>query len=300
MAIAVLGTIFGVLYLFTFDPPRGYRQPELRELHEAGDPYQHHIDREQIPLLFQRRTNRWIILQGLSAQMAYGSLIWVPLLFQEKVLAAGYSTSTATKVGGIYVALFQVGGLFSILAGHIGDKWQERDRAGRAKLSTIGILGAIPFFVAFFFVPLRGLEVTADGSTMTLIGDVLRSLVTNVWAALAFLLALAAAAFTGADSPNKFALISDVNLPEHRGTVFGLADLASGIGRSSGTGLTGLVAGAIERSLAPPLNFALGLSLFQLFFLPTGYCYWRAIETTPGDIADVHDELIQRGGLVPD
>lgn len=295
VVIAVLGAVFGALYLLTFDPPRGFRQPELAPLHESEAAYEHRIEREHVPLLFEKRTNRWIVLQGLTAQLAYGSLIWVPLLYQEKVIDAGYSTATATKVGGIFVALFQVGGLFSILAGHIGDRWQRKDPAGRAKLSTIGILGAIPFFVGFFFVPLRGLDVTRGGSTATLIGDVLTSLVTNPWASLAFVLALAAAAFTGADSPNKFAMISDVNLPEHRGTVFGMADLASGIGRSTGTGLTGLVAGVIERSLAPPLNFALGLSLFQLFFLPTGYCWWRAIESSPGDIEATHVELIGRG-----
>ncbi len=234
------------------------------------------------------------MLQGLTAQFAYGSLIWVPLLYQEKVLEAGYSASTATKVGGIFAALFQLGGLFSILAGHLGDRWQARDEGGRAKLSAIGILGAIPFFVGFFFIPLRDLDVTRGGATVTLIGDVAISLVTNPWVAGAFLLVLAAGALTGADSPNWFALISDVNLPEHRGTVFGLGNLANGIGRSGGNGLTALLAGSIERALPPPMNWAVGLAAFQVFFLPTGYCYWKAIATAPGDIADVQVELSER------
>ena len=299
LAIAVLGGLFGVLYVFTFDPPRGFRQPELQALREAGRDYDHRIDRSQIPALLETKTNRLLVLQGLTAQLAYGSLIWVPLLYQEKVIDAGYSISTGTKVGGIFVALFQIGGLFSILAGHLGDKWQARDPAGRAKLSSIGILGAIPFFVGFFLIPLRGLDVDPNGSTLSLIGDVFASLVTNPWAAGAFLLALGAAAFTGADSPNKFALISDVNLPEHRGTVFGIADLASGVGRSSGIGLTGLLAGSIERALPPPLNFAVGLSLFQVFFLPTGYFYWRAVDTSPGDIAAVGKALEERANGGP-
>ena len=117
---------------------------------------------------------------------------------------------------------------------------------------------------------------------------------TNPWAAGAFVLALGPAALTGADSPNKFALISDVNLPEHRGTVFGVTELASGIGRSAGTGLTGLLAGTVEKALPPPLNFAVGLAAFQAFFLPTGYLYVRAIRTTPDDIAAVSNELRER------
>jgi MFS family permease len=300
IAIAILGGIFGLLYMVTFDPPRGFREPELEDLHNAGEKYEHHIDRDQIPLLFKTRTNRWLVLQGLTAQVAYGSLIWVPLLYQEKVIDAGYSTATGTKVGGIFVALFQIGGLFSILAGHLGDKWQARDPAGRAKLSSIGILGAIPFFVGFFFVPLRGLDVDPDGSTLALVGDVFVALFTNPWAAGAFVLALGAGALTGADSPNKFALISDVNVPEHRGTVFGVADLASGIGRSSGTGLTGLLAGTIETALPPPLNFAVGLASFQAFFLPTGYFYWRAIHSAPGDIARTRNTLSDRARAASD
>jgi MFS family permease len=296
IVIAVLGLVFGLAYLVTFDAPRGFREPDLDAIRERGDAYDHRIEPDQLEDLWNTRTNRWLVIQGLTAQLAYGSLIWVPLLYQEKVIDAGYSTATGTKVGGIFVALFQIGGLFSILAGHLGDRWQARDLGGRAKISSIGILGAIPFFVGFFFIPLRGLTVDPDGSTLGLIGDVLTELVTNPWAAGAFLLAVGAGALTGADSPNKFALISDVNLPEHRGTVFGVANLASGIGRASGTGLTGLLAGTIERAIPPPLNFAVGLTAFQAFFLPTGYFYWKAIKTTPGDIDHVRRTLRARAG----
>ncbi len=292
--IAVLGALTAVLYLFTYNPPRGLREPALEEMYEEGGDYEYRIEAEQIPTLFRRRTNVWLILQGLSAQVAYGSLIWVPLLYQEKVMAVGYDSATATKVGGIFAAVFQIGGLFSILAGHIGDRMQRRTSSGRAIVSAVGILGAIPFFLIFFFIPLRGLEVTNGAGTATLLPEVLRNLVTNPWAAGAFLAALAAVALTGADSPNWFALISDVNLPEHRGTIFGLANFSNGVGRATGNGLTGAVAGAIETAIPPPLNWAVGLSIFQVFFLPTGYCYYRAAQTSPGDIGEVNGILAER------
>ena len=110
----------------------------------------------------------------------------------------------------------------------------------------------------------------------------------------AFMTALLAVAFTGADSPNWFALISDVNLPEHRGTIFGLANFSNGVGRAAGNGLTGAVAGAIENAFPPPLNWAVGLSIFQDFFLPTGYCYYRAAGTSPPDIEEVRGILERR------
>jgi MFS family permease len=292
--VALLGLAVAALYLLTYDPPRGLSEPELAQLHEAGGTYEYRIDREQVHTLFRRRTNVWLILQGLSAQVAYGSIVWVPLLYQEKVMQAGYDLSTATRVGGILGAIFQIGGVFSILAGHIGDRVQRKTLSGRALVSAIGILGAIPFFLAFFFVPLRNLDVTNGAGTGTLLGEVLREVATNPWVAAAFLTSIAAVALTGADSPNWFALISDVNLPEHRGTVFGLANFANGIGRAAGNGLTGTVAGAFERALPPPLNWAVGLAVFQIFFLPTGYCYYRAGKTSPGDIREVRSILSQR------
>ncbi len=292
--IALAGLGFAVLYLPTYEAPRGFREPELADLYAAGGDYEYRIDRSQLPALFRRRTNLWLVLQGFTAQFAYGSLIWVPLLYQHKVIAEGYSSATGTRVGGLFAALFTVGALFSILFGHLGDRLQRRTPRGRALLSAVGILGAIPVFLVFFWVPLRGLDVTDGAGTITLAAEVLRSVVTNPWAALSFLTAVAAIALTSADSPNWFALISDVNLPEHRGTVFGLGNFVNGVGRSAGTALTAAAASAIERSVPPPLNWALGLSFFQLFFVPTGWCYWKASKSCPADIEEVAATLTER------
>ena len=174
---------------------------------------------------------------------------------------------------------------------------QARDLSGRAKISAIGLLGAIPFFLIFFFLPLSGIEVTNGASTGTLIPEVLGELVTNPYVAAAFLTSMLALAFTSADSPNAFALISDVNLPEHRGTVFGMQNLVNGLGRSTGNALTGPVASALGRSLTPPLNWAVGLAMFQVFFIPAGWMYWRAMKTSPGDITANIAALEERGRL---
>ncbi len=294
VVVAAAGFLFALLYLPTFEAPRGYKEPALSGLYADGGDYEYRIDRSQIPVLFARRTNLWLILQGLTAQVAYGSLIWVPLLYQEKVIAQGYDSATGTRVGGLFAALFTLGALFSILFGHLGDRWQRRTLSGRARLSMIGILGAIPFFLVFFWIPLNGLEVTEGAATATLIPEVLASVFTNPWVAVAFLSAIVALALTSADSPNWFALISDVNVPEHRGTVFGLGNLVNGVGRSLGAALTAAVASAIENSVPPPWNWALGLSLFQVFFLPTGWCYWKAAGTCPADIVEVRDVLVAR------
>ncbi|GMQ92880.1 MAG: MFS transporter [Acidimicrobiia bacterium] len=295
--LAAAGFLFSLLFLTTFDAPRGYKEPDLQEMYARGETYEYSIDAGQIEDLRAVKTNTWLVLQGLTAQVAYGSLVWVPLLYQEKVIAEGYSQATGQQVGGLFAALFTVGALFSILFGHIGDRWQRRNLSGRAYVSAIGILGAIPFFLVFFWVPLRGLEVTDGASTATFVPEVLAAIVTNPWVALAFLSAIIALALTSADSPNWFALISDVNVPEHRGTVFGVGNFINGIGRAVGTGLTTVTADTIRKTLPPPFNLALGLSLFQVFFLPTGWCYWKASKTCPADIEAVRATLRERANI---
>jgi predicted MFS family arabinose efflux permease len=123
---------------------------------------------------------------------------------------------------------------------------------------------------------------------------VLLSVVTEPTMTASFLIAVLALALTSANAPNWYALIVDVNPPEHRGTVYSLGNLVNGVGRAAGNGLVGLVFRALQGGFPPPLNYMVGLALFQVFFVPTGVMYWLASRTSPKDIADVHATLQAR------
>ncbi|MGH3441965.1 MAG: MFS transporter [Nitriliruptorales bacterium] len=292
--LSLVGVGIAVAYSLGYDTPRGASEPELRELHEQGDPYPYRIEPDDLPVLARRRTNIWLVLQGLTAQFAYGSLIWLPRLFQSRIAAGGASPRLSVIAGSVLAGVFQLGGVMSILGGWLGDRWQQRTLRARPAVSAIGILGAIPFFLVLFFLPLN-VEVE-DGSTGEVVLATLKSVVTNPSVGAAFLIALLALTFTSADSPNWFALIGDVNLPEHRGTVFGVGNLVNGVGRAAGNGLVGLVFGLEMLDRFPPdVRFAIGLAAFQVFFLPTGWMYWRASRTAPGDITEVRERLAARG-----
>ena len=122
----------------------------------------------------------------------------------------------------------------------------------------------------------------------------LQSVVTQPTVAIAFLAALVALALTSANSPNWFALLADVNPPEHRGTVYSMGNLVNGVGRAAGNGLVSAVFHALERALPPPLNYATGLAVFQVFFVPTGIMYYLASRTSPKDIEEVSRMLRDR------
>ncbi len=289
--ITVVGVAATVAYFFTQDIRRGQSEPQLAGVFAAGDEYEYRISRADLPVILGRRTNVWLVLQGFTAQLVFGSLVFLPRLFQAKAEDLGYSQSMAVEIGSVYATLFSLGAALSIIGGLVGDRVQRRTPRGRALVASIGILAGIPFYLVLLFVPLR-LELS-DGSH-NVVGAVLASIVTEPTMAASFLAALVALALTSANSPNWFALITEVNPPEHRGTVYSLGNLVNGIGRSAGNALAGATFSALSRALPPPMNFAVGLAAFQAFFIPTGIMYWLASRTSPRDIDDVHELLDQR------
>ncbi|WP_433344380.1 MFS transporter [Micromonospora sp. CA-111912] len=291
--LTIVGLAATCAYLFTYDIRRGQSEPELAEALATGAEYDYRITRADLPRILDRRTNRWLVLQGLTAQAAFGSLVWLPVLFAERAEDQGYSAVTAVVVGSVFATLFQLGGVFSIVGGLVGDALQRRTPRGRALVAAVGILAALPFYLVLFFVPIR-IDVPDGGSTGAIVGAVLASVVTEPTVGLSLLTAVLALALTSANSPNWFALIADVNPPEHRGTVYSLGNLVNGVGRAAGNGLVGVAFHALRAAFPPPLNYAVGLAAFQLFFIPTGVMYWLASRTSPRDIDAVHDLLHAR------
>ncbi|SCE93659.1 Major Facilitator Superfamily protein [Micromonospora purpureochromogenes] len=293
LALTMVGLAATLAYLFTYDIRRGQSEPELAGALNAGAEYDYRITRADLPRILDRRTNRWLILQGLTAQAAFGSLVWLPVLFAQRAEAQGYSSATAVVVGSVFATLFQLGGVFSIVGGLAGDALQRRTPRGRALVAAVGILAAVPFYLVLFFVPIR--IVVPDGAGGgAVVRAVLASVLTEPTVGLSLLAAVVALALTSANSPNWFALIADVNPPEHRGTVYSLGNLVNGVGRAAGNGLVGVAFHGLRAAFPPPLNYAVGLAVFQLFFIPTGLMYWRASRSSPEDIEAVHDLLHAR------
>ncbi len=285
LVVAAAGLVAGVAYLLTFDVPRGDSEPEL-----TGVEYDERIHHDHLPKILARRTNVWLIMQGFSAQIAFGSLVWLPVLFRARAEDQGYSTATAVVVGSVFATLFQLGGAFSILGGLAGDRLQRRTPRGRALVAAIGMLAAVPLYVVLYFVPMR-IDVPDGGSTGAIVAGVLTNVVTEPTVGLSLLTAVVALALTSANSPNWFAMIADVNPPEHRGTVYSLGNLLNGAGRASGNALVGVVFRGLAGAFPPPLNYAVGLAAFQLFFVPTGIMYWLASRTVARDMAETHAAL---------
>ncbi len=294
LLMAALGLLAVLAYLFVYDIRRGQSEPELAALFESGGEYRHRIDRFDVAVILRRRTNVWLILQGLTAQATFGSLVWLPRLLEARAQAQGYSEATAIVVGSVFSVLFQLGGALSIIGGLVGDRLQRRTPRGRALVAAAGILAGVPFYVVLFFVPLD-VDIPDGAGKPAIVLAVLRSVVTEPTVAACFLAALTALALTSANSPNWFAMLADVNPPEHRGTVYSMGNLVNGVGRAAGNSLVGVMFRILTRALPPPLNYATGLAVFQVFFIPTGIMYYLASRSVPGDIDAARALLRARG-----
>src|SRR4051794_40587289 len=286
LVVAVAGVIATVAYVFTFDVPRGDSQPEL-----AGVEYDERIHRDDLPPILGRRTNIWLILQGFTAQVAFGSLVWLPVLFRSRAEDQGYTTATAVIVGSVFATLFQLGGALSILGGLIGDRLQRRTPRGRALVASVGVLAAVPFYVVLFFVPMT-IDVPDGASSGRVVRAVLEDVLSQPTVGFCLVTAVFALMLTSANSPNWFALIADVNPPEHRGTVYSMGNLVNGFGRAGGNATVGVAFGGLAGAFPPPLNYAVGLAGFQFSWIPTGVMFWLASRTVAKDMADTHASLL--------
>jgi MFS family permease len=298
LVLTVVGIAAAVAYLFTYDVRRGQSEPQLQALYAAGGEYQHRISRADLPRIAARRTNLWLVAQGFTAQLGFGSLVWLPRLFQAKAEQLGYAEPAAIVVGSVFTVLVFTGGVLSLPGGLIGDRLQRRTPRGRALVASVGVLAAVPLFVALFFFPLRLDLPTSETDRTAVVLGVLRSLATEPAMLGTLLVALVAIGLMSAQSPNWYALLAEVNPPEHRGTAFSAGNLVNGLGRTAGTYLVVRTFEALQRALPPPANYAVGLALFQLAFIPTGIMYWLASRTAPGDIATV-DALLRERSAPP-
>ncbi len=292
--ISVIDFIFMFLYFLMKEPEKGSAEPELRNLHNEGLSYNYSIELRQIPKIISKKSNKWLMLQGFFMQVTIGTLIWLPTLYSSKIRAEGISKETALIAAGYFYALLQMGGLSSTYFGYLGDKFQRKTYRGRALLTGSLILIAIPLYVIMFLLPMDNLTLPESNNPYPILISLITQFITNPWILLMFILAVCATAAQSANTPNWLALLTDINLPEHRATAFSIANLVNGGGRALGNVLIGLVLGRISIMFDEPQNYIFTMVLFQIFFIPAVYSYYKVSRNSGRDIRKVKSVLKRR------
>jgi MFS family permease len=298
--VAIIGVLLIVLYLFVKEPSLGESDPELRELVKQGIEYNHNIELSHLYTLLSKHSNVLLFLQGFFMNISTGSLIWLPTLYIAKMHALGYNDKISLITAGYIFALFQIGGLTSSLFGYIGDKLQRKSYKGRARLTSFFVFIAAPLYAIMVLIPMNNLVLPDTENPALILTGLIWQIITNPWMTAMFIAAFLASAAQSANTPNWLALITDVNLPEHRGTAFSVSNLANSFGRTVGNAGFGLVLAIISTyaTSVEPHNYEIAMILFQLFLIPSAYCYIRMAKSNETDIMDVKSTLRDRAKIV--
>lgn len=292
--VAVLSAFFLVLYSFIKEPKKGASEPDLEDAIKSGYEYNYRIEYRHLFGILAKRSNIWLVLQAFFLNLTTGVLIWLPTMYAAKIELLGYSNNTRIVVSGYLFAIFQLGGLLSMYFGYLGDRLQTRFPNGRAMLSCISVFAAMPLYILMFVMPLKYLNVTENASSITLLFQTLHQLLLNPWLLAMFIFSVGATAAQSANIPNWLALITDVNLPEHRATAFSIANMVAGIGRSVGNVMIGVVLAWLTNFFESPNNYILTLTLFQLFLMPASYFYYKVSKTSERDSTYVRKVIKRR------
>ncbi len=295
--VSVIGFFLIILYLFIKEPTLGEAEPELKELINAGYEYNYDIEFNHLYELVSKHSNILLFFQGFFMNITTGSLIWLPTLYISKIQHLGYDNKTAIIASGYLFALFQIGGLTSSFFGHLGDIVQGKSYKGRAILTSFFVFITMPFYILMFMIPMNNLVLPRNNNASLIFFGLLKEIVVNPWITGMFILSFLASAAQSANTPNWLALITDVNLPEHRGTSFSVANLANSLGRTLGNVGVGTLLVIVSRYALEPNNYIITLIIFQMFLIPSSFCYIKMAKSNALDINEVKLTLHKRSKL---
>ncbi|MFT8309749.1 MAG: MFS transporter [Sporolactobacillus sp.] len=296
--LAIIGLLLIVFYFFVEEPRFGSAEPELKKLMDRGMNYTYRIGMSQILTMIGKRSNLLLFLQGFFMNIATGSLIWLPTLYISKIEEIGYGTKIAMIVAAFLFGIFQIGGTLSSFFGYLGDKMQRRSYKARALITAVFVFLTMPLYILLFIFPIDQLSLPDTTNSVTLFISLLGDLISNPWILSLFVISLFASAAQSANTPNWLALITDVNLPEHRGTVFSIANLANSLGRTVGNLGMGAVYAIVSIYLHSPGDYILTMSLLQIPLIPSALCYVFMAKYNVRDIHSVKKTLVKRGKIV--
>ncbi len=292
--VGFIGIFLIILFLFVSEPKRGGADPELENLNHNDQSYDYKIEAKHVKAILLKGSNVYLYIQAFFMNIATGSLIWIPTLYIYKTVEQGYSMETAVVASGYFYAIFQIGGMASVYLGHLGDKIQTKSFKGRAYLTSIFVFLTLPLYILFFFLPMTGLDLPETSNSLVIFVNIVKQIFTNPWVALLFILSFFASAFQSANTPNWLALITDVNLPEHRGTAFSVANLFNSLGRTLGNVGVAIVLGIVSTHFVEPYSYVVTLSLLQIFLIPSAICYLKMAKNNVTDIKQVKKTLKRR------
>lgn len=260
-----------LFYIIAEEPKRGSGETILRKLYEKGIEYKYKLSWSAIKKSFQTTTNILIFAQGIVGTIPWGVILYWMVSFL--MVTRGMSKDVATMV---LLVLGIASVLGSLIGGIIGDYAEKKKKGGRAIITGLAIfLGMIvTIFIILYPIPSHP------------------SLIEWIFLVIYSLLFIQLISYAG---PNVRAIISQVNLPEDRGTVFGVFNILDNVGKAIGPLFGGLLIEYLRSiGYSVPQAYMWTMIIASLFWIPCSLIWIVIYKTYPRDREEIVKILEER------
>lgn len=238
------------------EPKRGAGESALKELILGGKSYSRTMKLSDYLLLFKVPSNIWLFVQGIPGTVAWGVLPFflIPFYVRFKNISVELATVLLLIIG--------IGMMFGNLFGGIMGNWvYTKNRSYLPIFCGISqFLGVIPLLISLNW------PAAVEPSFSYILFPALFGFI--------------GAVFISAAGPNVLAMLTNVNLPEHRGGISSIFNLTDSIGAGFGPMVGGLL------SSYRGLDFAMNTSV--LFWIPCGLLFFILVFTLNKDVLRVN------------
>jgi MFS family permease len=271
--LGVINFLLAMGLLAIREPRRAVQEDELRHLILEGAEYRFRISKQDFKFIRSNRSNLWLVMNFVD--VIPGSII-VFLIFKYlrdiHNLGAGMINATI-----ILVAL--MGGAGTIFFGRLGDRWFQRDKRAKAKIALFCNGFPIIFMLGFLLLNFRIHDSAslADAFAMPVF-----------WMLMLFI-GLAMFVNQGVN-PNWYSMLTDINLPEHRGTLISLAALMDIVGNAIGP--------LIASYLATAWGIKTAMWSVLIFWVINIFLWLPVLAFIKGDLMKIHRCLIRRADVL--
>jgi len=249
-----------LFYIVAEEPKKGEGDRALEKLYEKGLEYTYRLSWDAVKKSFTTRTNVLIFIQGILGTVPWGVLVYWLVSFLQ--VTRGLDKMSATFVLLILGVASVIG---SLIGGILGDIFENRRRGGRSILTGLAIFIGMLATIGIILYPIP--------SELTL----------KVWVFIA-IYSIALIQLISYAGPNVRAIISQVNPPDDRGTVFGVFNIMDNIGKAIGPVLGGIfIEMLVSMGYSEPLAYMWTMIFGSLFWIPCAAVWIWLVKWYPRD-----------------
>ncbi|MFO8017701.1 MAG: MFS transporter [Promethearchaeia archaeon] len=288
-----------VILFFVKIPQRGASEDELVDLTEMDLEYTYRIAKQDLKEIVDKKTNKYLILQGFFAIIPGTILIF----FMTSMLSSHYfyllPANIRLQTATIFAGMVGIGYLLgNAILSYISDVLYRINKRYRSRFATICMVLTVPFCLLMLFsiTPLGEGFIGSMNYPATIptdeIWDYIILTIIEIFKAYPqyiyyFIFAFLGSIFSTGWVSNKNAVMIDVNLPEHKGTATSFFKLSEQLGK----GMTLL----LSFSLITMLGSVFNMMVFAvLLWIPSAILWFFAGRHVMEDMEEKSKILSER------